>query len=236
MSLRIDSTEWISGALLIGETGLGVLGSAIASTGDSGAGYAYNDLSLPADNAKEICGRITSWPMSGSLVAYEDTSFIFTGGDGSYSFTYQLYVDGVATGLPVTVSLFIGASLPTIGRPLSTTTPGAWTATGGTGGLPGAINETTHSAAEYISAASASMCEMTLDTTAYPGGATQVLSYWASSTAGSTLTVRLRQSGATVASWTHPLTTSDTLYQQTLTAPQIAALTSGAVSVQLETS
>jgi hypothetical protein len=130
----------------------------------------------------------------------------------------------------------VSVTLPTIGRPLSTITPGAWTATGGTGGLPGAINETVHSAAEYISVASASMCELALDTTAYPGGATQVLSYWASSTAGSTLTVRLRQSGATVASWTHPLTTSDTLYQQTLTAPQIAALTSGAMSVQLETS
>jgi hypothetical protein len=130
----------------------------------------------------------------------------------------------------------VSVTLPTIGRPLSTITSGAWAATGGTGGLPGAINETAHSAAEYISVASASMCEMTLGTTAYPGGATQVLSYWASSTAGSTLTVRLRQSGATVASWTHPLTTADTLYQQTLTAPQIAALTSGAVSVQLETS
>jgi hypothetical protein len=130
----------------------------------------------------------------------------------------------------------VSVTLPTIGRPLSTITSGAWTATGGTGGLPGAINETTHSATEYISVASASMCELVLDTTAYPGGATQVLSYWASSTAGSTLTVRLRQNGVTVASWTHPLTTTDTLYQQPLTAPQIAALTSGAVSVQLEAS
>ena len=109
MSLRIDSAEWISGALIIGETGFGVLGSAIPSTGDNGPGYAYNDLTLPADNAKEICGRITTWPTLGTLTAFEDTSFEFTGPDGSHSFQYQLYVDGVATGSPVTVSLSVGA-------------------------------------------------------------------------------------------------------------------------------
>lgn len=109
MSLRIDSTEWISGALLIGETGLGVLAEDIPSTGDDGASYLYNDLSLPADNGKEICGRITSWPASGTLYAYEDGSFTFTGApDGAYSFAYQLYVDGVATGSPATVDLTVG--------------------------------------------------------------------------------------------------------------------------------
>lgn len=109
MSLRIDATEWISGALLIGETGLGVLAENIPSTGTSGASYLYNDLSLPADNGKEICGRITSWPSAGTLYAYEDGSFSFTGApDGAYSFAYQLYVDGVATGSPTTVDLTVG--------------------------------------------------------------------------------------------------------------------------------
>lgn len=109
MSLRIDTAEWISGSLIIGETGLGVLGSAIPSTGDNGAGYAYNDLSIPADATKEICGRITTWPSSGTLFAYEDTSFEFSGAaDGAYSFAYQLYVDGVATGSPQTVTLTVG--------------------------------------------------------------------------------------------------------------------------------
>lgn len=109
MSLRIDTSEWISGSLIIGETGLGVLGSVIPSTGDNGAGYAYNDLSLPADAGKEICGRITTWPSAGTLFAYEDTSFEFSGApDGAYSFAYQLYVDGVATGSPQTVTLTVG--------------------------------------------------------------------------------------------------------------------------------
>jgi hypothetical protein len=87
----------------------GVLGSAIASTGDYGAGYCYNDLDLPADANKEICGRVTAWPSAGTLFAYEDTSFSFTGApDGIYTFQYQLYVDGVATGSPATVTLLQG--------------------------------------------------------------------------------------------------------------------------------
>lgn len=108
MSLRIDTTEWIAGSLVIGDVGLGVLGSEIPSTGDHGAGYAYNDLDLPTDANKEICGRITTWPSAGTLFAYEDTSFEFSGPDGTYSFQYQLYVDGVATGSPVTVTLQVG--------------------------------------------------------------------------------------------------------------------------------
>ena len=87
----------------------GVLGSLIPSTGDHGAGYCYNDLSLPADANKEICGRVTAWPSAGTLFAYEDTSFSFTGApDGTYTFQYQLYVDGVATGSPATVTLLQG--------------------------------------------------------------------------------------------------------------------------------
>lgn len=109
MSLIIDSSDWVSGCLLIGETGFGVLAENIPSTGGDGASYLYNDLSLPADNGKEICGQITSWPSAGSLYAYEDGSFTFTGApDGAYSFEYQLYVDGEATGSPVTVDLLVG--------------------------------------------------------------------------------------------------------------------------------
>lgn len=88
---------------------VGVLGSEIPSSGDNGPGYAYNDLSLPADANKEICGRITTWPSAGTLTAYEDTSFTFTGApDGIHTFQYQLYVDYVATGGPTTVTLTVG--------------------------------------------------------------------------------------------------------------------------------
>ena len=106
MSLRIDTTEWLVGALLIGNTGAGVLAENISAAGDSGPGYAYNDLSLPADVGKEICGRITTWPTLGVLTAYENTSFVYVG--ATDSFAYQLYVGGVATGPVTAVTLQVG--------------------------------------------------------------------------------------------------------------------------------
>jgi hypothetical protein len=122
MSHRFDA-PWISGAHLYGNAGGGVIGSLIPATGDNGAGYAYNDLSLPADNAKEVCGRITTWPSNGTLFAYEDTSFEYTAlSDGTDSFQYQLYVDGAAVGSPTTVTLLTGSSPVTITALLGTAT------------------------------------------------------------------------------------------------------------------
>lgn len=111
MSLRIDTSEWIAGSLVIGDVGGGVLGSDIPSAGESGPPYTYNDLSLPADANKEICGRITTWPSAGTLFAHEDTSFEFTGApNGTYTFQYQLYVDYVPVGSPTTVTLTVGGT------------------------------------------------------------------------------------------------------------------------------
>lgn len=122
-SERIDTSEWISSSEIIGDTGGGVLGSAIPSSGTSGAGYAYNDLSLPADAGKEICGRITTWPVGlTTFAAREDTSFDATAPDGVYTFQYQLYVDYVATGSPTTVTLtFGGGSVTVSGQTLTVT-------------------------------------------------------------------------------------------------------------------
>ena len=114
MSIRVDTASWIPGAIVVGNRGLGVLAEDIPSEGDNGASFLYNDISLPADSGKEICGRITTWPSAGALYAYEDGSFEFSGApDGQYSFNYQLYVDGVASGTG-TVSLQVGASTVTI--------------------------------------------------------------------------------------------------------------------------
>lgn len=89
----------------------GVLGSEIPSAGPNGAGYLYNDLTLPADANKEVRGQIVTWPSAGTLKAYEDSSFEFSGApDGNYSFEYQLYVDGVAVGATQVVLLSIGAA------------------------------------------------------------------------------------------------------------------------------
>ena len=112
------ATGWRSGATLIGPSGFGVLGSAVPSSGVSGAGFAYTSLSLPGDASKEICGSITSWPSVGTLYAYDDTSFEYTPPAGGYAYTsfdWQLYVDGVAVGSPVTVTLSVGGFIASVG-------------------------------------------------------------------------------------------------------------------------
>ena len=254
MSLRIDTAELISGAYVIGETGLGVLGSAVPSTGEHGASYLYNDLSLPADDGKEIRGLIVTPPSDGTFYAWEDGSFSLIGAaDGEYTFVYRLFVDGVDGGT-ATATITIGDGLtgaavlagitaagsmssdvPTIGRPASDTSQGAWAASTGSD-LYAMINEVTPDAANYIvTTATGSICEMPLQTTEWPGTSAQVLSYRASSSTGNSVIVRLKNTGgATVRTETQVLTSTDTLYEITLTALEIAAITSGALSVELE--
>lgn len=282
MSLRVDTSEWIAGSLLIGETGLGVIGSAIPSTGDNGPAYTYNDLSFPTDNNKEVCGRITSWPSAGTLVAYEDTSFEFTGApDGAYFFDYQLYVDGVATGSPVTVSLAVGVithattgylvadsasvsgtadksasvvthissgslvagsatllgtatnSTPTIGRPDVDVSNAGWTPSSGSD-LFAMLDEVTPSDLDYIStSAVGSTCSVGLNTTQYPGSVSQQLSLRASSSTGNGLSVTIKDGATTIATRSLTLTPTYDLYTITLTAGEIAAITSGNLTVEM---
>lgn len=110
LSCRVDTTSLISGACVVGNRGLGVLGIDVPSSGTHGAGYLYNDLNLPTENADEFYGLITSGP-SGltSFFAFEDSSFTAVGPDGSYSFTYTGYKNGTSYG-SATVSFSIGAA------------------------------------------------------------------------------------------------------------------------------
>ena len=122
--------------------------------------------------------------------------------------------------------------LGTVGRPISDTTAGGWVPSTGAN-LFAMLDEVTYDDADYISTTTLSTCEIALDDTIYPGGVTQILSYRASSTTGNGLTVTLKQGATTIASWSHALTGTDTLYTQTLTAPEIATITAGALSVTL---
>ena len=108
-------------------------------------------------------------------------------------------------------------ALPTLVQPASTTSTGAWTPTGAAT-LHEAINEPTPSASEF------------------PGAANQRLSYRASSALGSSLTVTLRQGATQIMTRTHPLASVNTLYTQTLTAPEIATIVAGPVTVELTAS
>lgn len=114
MTLRVGTPSSTPGELWLGNTGFGVLGSVIlatTATGDGGrAGYLYNDVDS-GDEAKEFCGPIVTPPSAGTFTPHDDGSFDFSGApDGSYSFAYQLEVDGDAVGSPVAVSITIGAT------------------------------------------------------------------------------------------------------------------------------
>lgn len=110
MSCHVSTTSLISGACVVGQRGLGVLGSTVRSetaTGSHGAGYLYNDWAS-GDNAKEFRGLIVTPPSAGTFFAYENGSFDLTGApDGAYSFVYRLYVDGADLGT-ATASVTIG--------------------------------------------------------------------------------------------------------------------------------
>ena len=107
MSVRISTSSLIAGAVIVGDPGHGVLADQIPATGDYGAGYAFSSLTLLTDTGKEIRGLITTWPASGTLFAYEDSSFIYSGPDGSHTFQYQIYLDGTAIGVPQTATISV---------------------------------------------------------------------------------------------------------------------------------
>lgn len=105
---RVDSGNWISGKTVVGQRGLGILAQNIPSTGTHGPALAYNDLSFPADNDKEVRVEIITQPASGTWFVYEDTSFTYTGPDNTTNTgTYKLWVAGVDMG-NATVTLNTG--------------------------------------------------------------------------------------------------------------------------------
>lgn len=111
MSIRVATSSLIAGAVVVGDPGLGVLGSEVPTTGEHGGGIAATWLATE-DLTKEVRVLITSWPATGTLFVYEDTSFEYDG--ESTTFEAQLYTDGVAVGSPQTVTLSIGGDEVTL--------------------------------------------------------------------------------------------------------------------------
>ena len=144
----------------------------------------------------------------------------------------SLPLAAAAAAIATTTSALTVGGLATLGYAVSDTSTGAWVSSLG-GALYAAIDEVAPDDADFISTTSLSTCEVALNNTAFPGSANETLKYRASSSTGNGITVSLKQGATTIASWSHALSNTDTLYTQTLTAGQIAAISSGALSVSL---
>ena len=154
-----------------------------------------------------------------------------TGGVAFNRFIAGLLGTAAASGFTGTVA----NSGATVGRPTSDASNSGWTPSTGSD-LYAMLDEVTPDSADYIvTTATGSICELALNATTYPGTSAQKLSFRGSSSTGNSVIVRLKNTGgATVRSETQLLTGTDALYEITLTAPEIAAITSGALSVELE--
>lgn len=219
MSIRVSATPLIADSLVVGMSGLGVLAESVPSTGENGAGYLYNDLSLPTDNGKEVRGEIVVWPSSGTLAANEDSSFEFTGAaDGSYSFQYQLYVDGVLTGSPATVSLIVGGAT-TVSATLATVGVTAYQATIVVGNNT-AVNATL--GAIGVSAFDATVITTTSTTVNASAATVGVTAFQASVVAGGNVSVNATLATARVSTYPATVVTS-TIVSASLASATVTA-------------
>ena len=198
-------------------------------------GLAFNRR-LIADTANApINGTATGLARGYTLAANNGTLGI-SGSDAALIAVRKLIADSYAlavAGADATLT-YTPLTLPTIGRPTSDTSNTGWTASTGVD-LYAMLDEVTPSATDYISASSVgAVCKMALNSTAYPGTASQVLKYRASSSTGNSVIVRLKEGVTTIRAETQALTSVDTEYSITLTSGEIAAITSGSLSVELE--
>ena len=95
----------------LGTNQCGVLGSSLPSTGTAGPGYMYPVVQADSSLlSKQVRGKITRQPSVGTLLAFDDSSFIYTrGSDGTDSFDFQPYVNGIPYGSEKSVVLTVGA-------------------------------------------------------------------------------------------------------------------------------
>jgi hypothetical protein len=262
MSWLCDTTELVPGAWLTSRyAGHGVLAENISSTGLDGPSALFGAVSLPADNGKEIRGRITRWPAS-ELSIEEDGAFTYGGGPDYFEFLVS--ADGVDSPIdigfgagvsrillgmepggsfsgslalnPVAVAgAFAGGTPPPLGRPASDISNSGWAPSTGTT-LYSMLNEPIPAESTYIfSTRVGDVCELALSATTFPGSSTQSLKIRGSSSTGNGVLIQLKNtSGAVVRSATQLFTPTDTEYSIALTPGEIAAITSGALSVVLE--
>lgn len=199
------------------------------------AGLAFNRVLAADTQSYSLTGQAAGLAFNRVLAA-NTANYALTGQDAALIATRKLIADSAAfalTGQDVALT-YTPITYPTIGRPSSDTSNTGWTPSTGVD-LFAMVDEVVPDALDYISASSVgAICQMALNATAYPGTASQQLKFRASSSTGNSVIVRLKEGATTIRSATQVLTTTDTEYTVTLTSGEIAAITSGSLSVELE--
>ena len=143
---------------------------------------------------------------------------------------YPVLLDNAQSFYAHTVSQ---GALPTIARPNSDISNTGWTPSTGSD-LYAMLDEVTPDDADYISTSIlGAVCEFGMNATQYPGGASQQLSLRASSSTGNGILVTIKDGATTIASRTLTLTPTFDLHTITLTSGEIAAITSGNLTVEM---
>lgn len=186
--------------------GITLAHSVALMAGSASAGTVANGATVTHSNAL-VAGSATGKALvAGATVAHD-----------------VIFIAGSASGVTATIA-----------RPGADTSAGTWLPSSGTD-LWAMLDEVTPEPADYIyTNTMGSDAVLSLTSTVYPGGAAQTLKFVASSTTGNSLIIELfNTGGATIKTITQALTSVDTQYDIPLSGAEIAAITSGLVSVRL---
>jgi hypothetical protein len=194
-----------------------------ANTSDIGFGPGISRIWLGTEPGGAFSGSIT---LDGVTL-----SASFTGATAAGQFDGAVSLDGVAV-----AGSFTGAAASSpIARPISDGAPGGWTPSTGTALWP-MLDELTPDDGDYIETNVATTGTVGLSAPTFPGGPTQPLRVRAASDDGSTLTVTLKQGATVIATRTQVLTATYTTYEWPLDAGEIALITAGAFTLDLQVS
>ena len=94
-TVRVDSTPLVSGAVVVGVAGHGVLGAAVPTTGDDGASLLDQYLTRPYDDDVEVRIVVTAVSAGVTVQLNEDGSGVVTvPSDGAHWIDYEIYKAG----------------------------------------------------------------------------------------------------------------------------------------------
>lgn len=98
MSCRVDTAPLIASSCIVGDSGHGVLGSEVPSTGEFGAGLLFNDVQASGWGANEVRVLVTGHNFT-TLFVHENTAVEGTvPGNGVYTVSFDVFLDGILQG------------------------------------------------------------------------------------------------------------------------------------------